>query len=136
MSEYQDVIVFHQRFGILVRATPQLLSAGETLGRAEKMLEELMEFMQAARNADLSAAADALVDLVYFAKGTAAQMGLPWEALWNEVQRANMAKIPQPSNVEGRRRDKLDVIKPPGWVPPRIAQILGTALMRDESVEP
>ena len=36
---------------------------------------------------------DALIDLTYVAMGTAYMMGLPWQDLWDEVQRANMSKV-------------------------------------------
>jgi hypothetical protein len=41
---------------------------------------------------DLPKIADALVDLVYVALGTAHLHRLPWEALFTEVQRANVTK--------------------------------------------
>lgn len=70
---------------------------------------------------DLAGQADALVDLVYVALGTAVMMGLPWQELWSDVHAANLRK------VRGRtKRDMpLDLMKPEGWVGPQTASILG-----------
>jgi len=52
-------------------------------------------------------------------------MGLPWQVLWNEVQRANMTKQRASSDgSDSKRRTSLDVVKPPGWQPPDVAGIL------------
>lgn len=48
-------------------------------------------------------------------------MNLPWEKLWSEVQRANLAKE---RGTTEKRGHNLDVRKPPGWQPPRIEEIL------------
>jgi predicted HAD superfamily Cof-like phosphohydrolase len=69
--------------------------------------------------------ADALIDLVYVAMGTAHLLGLPWEALWNEVQIANMRKVRAAADAsDSKRGSAFDVVKPPGWQPPNIKRIL------------
>lgn len=89
--------------------------------QARRMFEECNEFLGAVTHDDLAGMADALVDLVYFAKGTAAILGLPWEMLWNEVQEANMRKAPGMS----KRLDQTnDVKKPEDWVGPDIDGVL------------
>ena len=86
------------------------------------MLEELEEFVKGCEEQDLSQQADALVDLVYVALGTAIQMGLTyaWPTLWADVQRANMDKV----RGVGKRGNLVDVIKPNGWVGPQTSIIL------------
>ncbi len=91
--------------------------------RVECLQEELTEFAQACEAQDLEAQADALVDLIYFALGTAVMLGLPWKQLWRDVQRANMAK----ERGETQRGHKVDVRKPAGWVPPQGLAILQRA---------
>lgn len=93
-------------------------------GRIQMMLEELREFSEAKTLEDQ---ADSLVDLVYFALGTAVMMGLPWEKLFDEVHRANMEKERVASSAESKRLNKLDVKKPEGWQAPDIAGILEDA---------
>src|SRR3546814_5926129 len=72
---------------------------------------------------NLAQQADALVDLVYVALGTAVMLGLPWDWLWNDVQRANMAKV----RGMTKRGHAVDVTKPPGWQGPQNQRILDLA---------
>ena len=95
-------------------------------GRVQMMLEELRELAEAITIGDLEMAADSLVDLDYFLLGTAVMMGLPYDALFAEVHRANMDKVRVESATEGKRLNKLDCKKPEGWQPPNIARVLAT----------
>jgi predicted HAD superfamily Cof-like phosphohydrolase len=88
--------------------------------RAQCLMEEVKEFMEAIAVEDMAGMADALVDLVYFAKGTAAILGLPWRALFEDVHRANMAKV----RGVGKRGFAVDLIKPEGWEGPKTMEIL------------
>lgn len=112
---YGDVEAFHLKFGIPAATTPSLLDPRTAGYRTSFMLEELTEFSQSHGRGDLAEAADALVDLVYVAVGTAVLMGLPWDALWEEVQRANMSKERGPTSKRG---SPIDVRKPAGWRAP------------------
>lgn len=144
--ELEDVRAFHRRFGQLDSARPTHLTRRKLAERANFMLEELREFADGAGLAplftlddegyrfvvnrvkadqDLALQADALVDLVYVALGTAAMMGLPWQALWDDVQRANMAKEKGPTHRN--MGFGSDICKPPGWEPPRTEEILSAA---------
>lgn len=143
-KELFDVRAFHHKFGQIDSAKPTHLTRRKLAERANFMLEELNEFAKAAGlvavaingnvevvgtifrfedcdgDQDMSLQADALVDLVYVAKGTAAMMGLPWAALWDDVQRANMAKV----RGQTHRGNAFDVAKPPGWQGPKTLTIL------------
>lgn len=153
-TNFEAVRAFHERFNLPRPAVPTSLASGGTAalrvecawrlahvegfikdnrtdndvlyGRVQMMLEELREFVEAYDRGILADQADSLVDLVYFALGTGVMMGLPWERLFTEVQRANMDKIPVESKAESSRLNKLDVKKPAGWQPPNIAGILAT----------
>lgn len=127
---FSDVGAFHAKMGLPVAgsAEPRALSYSEFKYRRDFLIEELMEFMEAYYDRDVAQMGDALVDLVYVALGTAHYMGLPFEELWAEVQRANMAKRrwqegdavkPRAAGVPG-----LDVIKPPGWVGPDVEGVI------------
>lgn len=123
--ETQDVRDFHRKFNVPSRKLgtgPGHVSLRTLRQRGDHLREELDEFVRAALIQDLAGMADALVDLVYVAKGTAIMLGLPWERLWNEVQTANMAKEPRRT-----KRHDHDVVKPDGWQPPDIAGTLQTA---------
>lgn len=122
MSEnhYDDVRRFQLKFDMLVHHKPTHLTPRKLHERATFMEEELNEFSEAIRNDDLAEMADALVDLVYVALGTAASMGLPWQVLWDDVQRANMSKV----RGVGKRGHLVDCVKPEGWKPPQTLAIL------------
>ncbi len=145
-AEFYDVKEFHLKFGHLSHATPVHLTKRKLLERIKFLQEELDEFTQACGYTrirgslndrgfyidgvdqyveidgpqNLALQADALVDLVYVAKGTAVMQGLPWNQLWDDVQRANMAK----QRGIGHRGNLVDCIKPEGWVGPRTLDIL------------
>lgn len=142
-KEFADVGQFLTKFGMLQFDTPGHLSAGKLKERIELLQEELDEFIEAAGfkwspghgyveydpidnpgAQHLGNQADALVDLVYIALGTAHMLGLPWDWLWDDVQRANMAKV---RGVKPGRDHAVDVIKPDGWLGPQTNRILELA---------
>ena len=118
--EVNDVRDFHEKFDLLLGMQPRHLTRRKLQERIECLQEELTEFIEACDKQDLAAQADALIDLVYFAKGTAVMLGLPWRDLWDDVQRANMAKV----RGETKRGHKVDVCKPAGWQGPQTRLIL------------
>src|SRR5262252_8227320 len=119
MSFYDDVGNFHVKFGLATEGSlpPQPLDPEILAFRVKFMLEELAEFCdaygmrivsarlaavsdevdgdseQALTPVDVTGAADALADLVYVALGTAHMMGLPFNEIWEAVQKANMEKV-------------------------------------------
>ena len=129
-SETASVAAMHMKFGFTVGDRPQALPQSLARERADKMAEELEEFRAAVEKGNLADMADALVDLVVFAKGTAVMMGLPWGALWREVYRANMSK--ERGEAPNRPGHKQDLVKPDGWTPPDIKGILNALLSSDD----
>ncbi len=144
-NHFKHVEQFHQKFGHLVHRQPVYLTQRKLLERIKFMQEELDEFTKACgfkrvqgefnsagmwvdgdyyENTgvpqNLPEQADALIDICYVAKGTGVMLGLPWDELWNDVQRANMAKV---CGV-GKRGNLVDCIKPEGWQPPNTVDIL------------
>ena len=88
-------------------------------------LEELDEFNLAADSDDVPGMFDALIDLVYVALGTAHILNLPWEAGWDQVQRANMAKVRAAKDgSDSKRGSGWDVVKPDGWRAPDLEAVL------------
>jgi predicted HAD superfamily Cof-like phosphohydrolase len=126
VSNFTDVRAFHEKFKLAVSGTPSLLPPDLYHFRLNFMQEELNEFADAHKAGDLTMSADALIDLVYVVMGTAVLMGLPWEALWREVQEANMRKVrvPRPGADPTQRGGVYDVAKPEGWSPPDLARVL------------
>lgn len=86
--------------------------------------EELKEFETATGTANVEEAADALIDLVYFALGRLVEMGVPAVAVFEEVQRANMEKTR--GELSKRPYSKgFDAVKPKGWTGPDHSWLLG-----------
>jgi predicted HAD superfamily Cof-like phosphohydrolase len=119
-DEMEDLRAFYEKFQQPMGTIPAILSKRREMERFDFMNEELLEFAAAARSGDIAGMADALIDLVYVAKGTAIEMGLPWEELWQDVQRANMAKVIGATH----RGHSFDVKKPEGWIGPMTMDIL------------
>lgn len=119
-TTYDDVGDFHKKFdlpdarGLSHGDPPELLSPQDMVDRVTFILEELSEFCAAHRRGDLEAAADGLADLAWVVLGTAHLMGLPFDAVWAEVRRANMDKVRD-------ERNKFKVGKPEGWRPPDLS---------------
>jgi predicted HAD superfamily Cof-like phosphohydrolase len=114
----RDVADFHELIlNDYAETPPTLISAEYCMERARFLAEELTEFAQAQADGDIVGVADALADLVYVALGTAYKMGLPFEEIWQAVQSANMQKV----RGIGKRGNKVDAVKPAGWVGPEAA---------------
>jgi predicted HAD superfamily Cof-like phosphohydrolase len=126
-SNYQDVIDFHNKFGLKYEGKPIPLDKPTQAYRAHFLEEEMTEFITSANLDDVVGMADALVDIVYVAMGTAYMMGLPWQQLWDEVQRSNMDKVRAADKNESKRKNSLDVVKPSGWVGPNLERIIDEA---------
>lgn len=126
MQESNQVREFHEKFRMPMAGQPSLLGLRIWSWRANFMQEELDEYVRACAERDLAKAADALVDLCYVLHGTALMHGLPWESVWNEVHRANMAKRMEERKLESKRAGLHDIVKPEGWQPPDLESILGT----------
>jgi predicted HAD superfamily Cof-like phosphohydrolase len=74
---------------------PATLDMGRLLSRTDWMQEEIDELKEATQKKDLPGAVDAIVDLLYFAFGTAVEMGcqnILVEA-FDRVHQANMSKF-------------------------------------------
>ena len=130
MSNFDDVGDFHEKFDL-----DNVTHHGEyprggvdhelLLYRRTFMAEELEEFTTAMAKGDIVEMFDALLDITYVAMGTAHLLGLPWEDGWEEVQRSNMAKERAAADGSNSKRlSSFDVIKPEGWTPPQIRDLL------------
>lgn len=107
--------------------TPQVIGPERQNWANAALQEELTEFNEAIDSGDVLEAADALIDLVYFALGRLVEMGVPAIAVMDEVQRANMDKE---QGELSKRPGSMghDAIKPAGWQAPDHAWLLGFSL--------
>lgn len=110
-----------------IPAEPSIMDEQRLEWANTAMQEELTEFNGACEAGDVLEAADALIDLVYFALGRLIEMGVPATAVMDEVQRANMGK--ERGELSKRPGSKgHDAVKPDGWTPPDHAWLLGFTL--------
>jgi predicted HAD superfamily Cof-like phosphohydrolase len=116
-SFYQDVLEFH-RMWHNPPMTPRLLDPRDWALRVRLINEEWAETSTAYAFGDLEKFADGLVDMGWVVFGTAVVAGLPFDALWAEVRRANMAKRGGGIDASGK------IMKPPGWQAPDVRRIL------------
>jgi predicted HAD superfamily Cof-like phosphohydrolase len=124
MSNFKDVEDFIVKYEVPYFKNPGFLDLETLKFRINFMEEELNEFKDSCSNSNLEGMADALIDLVYVAMGTAKMMGLPWEALWEEVHSCNMKKIKVSNILDSKRKSPIDVVKPKDWKQPDIKKIL------------
>jgi predicted HAD superfamily Cof-like phosphohydrolase len=75
---------------------------------------------------------DGLVDLLYVLMGTVrfcgfhtnSPFGQRFHEAWRRVQQANMAKTRAASSGDSKRGTSFDVVKPVGWVPPTLKDLV------------
>ncbi len=118
MNDSQAMVrEFHEAFGLIAPDHPTL---DEFPGRLRIQLieEEAREFAEAVEAGDMVEIVDALCDLLYVTYGAAVTLGVDLEPHFAEVHRSNMAKRGGPKRADGKQ------LKPEGWQPPRLAEIL------------
>ncbi|MDX1563818.1 MAG: hypothetical protein R3236_00365 [Phycisphaeraceae bacterium] len=115
---YADVYAFHEKFGCVIGEAPAPPDEKTAELRLRLIAEEHEELKRAHDEGDLPGVADALTDMIYVILGTAISYGIDLRPVWDEVQRANMAK------TGGGTRDDGKILKPEGWTPPDIDQVL------------
>jgi predicted HAD superfamily Cof-like phosphohydrolase len=122
MNEFIDNIEkFHERFANEYNDYARALSKDEKSFRVTCLREECDEYEEAATLED---ELDALIDLVYFALGTAYRHGFDFEAAWKRVHAANMLKVRANTARDSKRGSSLDVVKPKGWKAPDLSDIV------------
>lgn len=117
----KDIEAFHIKYQLQYKDRPRFLPEELARFRARFIEEELDEYILATTLEDKF---DALIDLVYVALGTAYLHGFDFEEGWNRVHAANMAKVRAQMADESKRGTKFDVVKPEGWTPPDLSDLV------------
>lgn len=114
-KELMDVRLFQATFGMPNNERPTFMNKKQAEARVKFLREEVKELEDALFLDDLAGQIDALVDIVYIAKGTVLRIGCAssWPFHWSLVQDANMRKVLADSN-----KGYKGLVKPPGWVKP------------------
>lgn len=129
MSDFKSIISkvqdFHDVFGLSSLERPQAnIGENQIVLRHRLMSEENDEYLEAARNNDLTLVADALGDKLYILCGTIIAHGLQHKIVevFEEIHRSNMSKL----DAEGKpvRREDGKVLKSELYFPPDISSIL------------
>lgn len=124
MRNQEMVAEFHRTFGHPTAGpVPALIPLKRIKRRWDFHTEESSELLDAAIDGDLVKVADALVDEVYFAYGTAEELSIDLDELFAVVHQSNMSKLGedgQPITVNGK------TVKGPNFFPPesKIREIL------------
>jgi len=121
---YEDMVLeFHKIYGLPIGEEPGFPDDIARGMRRALILEEVAEYLQAEIDDDLVEVADALADLVYVAIGAAITYGVPFDRIFNEVQRSNMSKLGRDGKPIYREDGK--VLKGPDFYEPDIKGAMG-----------
>lgn len=133
----RDIAEFHEKFGLTYEGPTRALTGELGQFRQHFIGEEYDEYLSHAEvveklieqrvndRADityhLEEQLDALVDLVYVTLGAAYLHGWneKFKEAWNRVHERNMAKVRAERAEDSKRGSTFDVVKPPGWTPPK-----------------
>jgi predicted HAD superfamily Cof-like phosphohydrolase len=141
---FRDIQLFHEKYGLAPTSDASHTLDDECLQfRLVCLLEELGEYAAAVgfelstvqgkicftkkKDAEFDAheALDGLADLVYFALGTAYLHGFAkFDEAWARIQAANMAKVRAEKPSDSKRGSTFDVVKPAGWKPADLTDLL------------
>jgi predicted HAD superfamily Cof-like phosphohydrolase len=126
-TDFQVIGLMHNYFGLPVRddlSAPHHISDDLANFRLHFIMEEAKELQKAYETKDLVEIADALVDIVVVALGTAHMHNLPFDHLFEEVFRSNMTKVRVNNASESKRGTAFDLKKAEGYKSPEIEKIL------------
>ena len=115
---YEAVLEFHETFNARVGESPGLPGEDAVALRIRLIREELDELEKSISGQDVVDVADALADLLYVTYGTAIAFGIDVRPVFEEVHRANMTKMGGKVRADGK------ILKPEGWEPPGIEEVL------------
>lgn len=126
MSLYSLVRLMRAKFKLPIPLEPDhdLAMDDDWMDFRQALLAEEVEEVRVAGNAgDLAELLDGLVDTCVIAMGTAAALGLDFNAAFEEVMRSNMSKHRSTNNGEDtKRKNALDLAKGEDWVAPNMEQ--------------
>lgn len=123
-----DIQAFHEKFDLTYYGPPRALPVDLQRFRNTFLWEEVTEYVN---SDELEDNLDALVDLVYVALGTSYLHGFDFTEAWRRVHEANMKKVRATKDTDSKRGSAAhDVVKPPGWTPPDLTDLVTRVEMR------
>jgi len=112
------MVDLHKAFKLPIATIPYLPPQEVANLRYSLVDEEVEELLEAIDSGDLVAIADGAADSIVVIIGTCVAYGIDLRPIWEEVLKTNMAKANGPRRPDGK------VLKPEGWQPPRIKELL------------
>ena len=122
MSNFEDVKIFMETFGQMIRTKPQFPDEETMQLRYDLIKEELNELEQAMKTKNLKEIADALADILYVTYGAGYAYGINLDKCFKEVQRANMSKLGNDGKPIYNEKGK--VMKGPNYSEPNLKQFV------------
>ena len=122
MSNFEDVKIFMETFGQMVRTKPKFPDEKTMQLRYELIKEELNELEEAMKTKNLKEIADALTDILYVTYGAGYAYGINLDKCFKEVQRANMSKLGNDGKPIYNEKGK--VMKGPRYFEPNLKQFI------------
>ena len=122
MSNFEDVKIFMETFGQIVRTKPQFPDNKTMQLRFDLIKEELNELEYAMKTKHLKEIADALTDILYVTYGAGYAYGINLDKCFKEVQRANMSKLGEDGKPIYNEKGK--VMKGPNYSKPNLKQFV------------
>lgn len=129
---FQDVVDFHRKFEIDYGGLPRKLPDKVKAFRDSRLDEEITEYWDACTTKDAEKQLDGLVDIVYIILGTCHLHGWNFDEAWRRVHEANMRKEKASAENPGKYEHKHDIVKPKGWVPPILRDLVTIKLFHGE----
>ena len=126
MSHLNAVKQFREKFHLPINAKPTLVDGEIAMLRVNRLYEEVQEIATAIMSNDVEGILDGLVDLEYILHGTTLAYGFGkiYQKAFERVHEANMKKQRAKSADESKHGTKLDIIKPEGWTPPVLKDLI------------
>jgi predicted HAD superfamily Cof-like phosphohydrolase len=122
MSNFEDVKIFMETFGQIVKTKPQFPDEKTMQLRFDLIKEELDELEEAMKTKNLKEIADALTDILYVTYGAGYAYGVNLDKCFKEVQRANMSKLGKDGKPIFNEKGK--VMKGPNYTAPDLKNLL------------
>ena len=122
MSNFEDVKIFMETFGQIIRTKPQFPDEKTMQLRFDLIKEELNELDRAMKTKNLKEIADALTDILYVTYGAGYAYGIDLDKCFKEVQRANMSKLGKDGKPIYNEKGK--VMKGPNYSGPNLKQFV------------
>lgn len=115
---YKDIVDFHKEVLHDNFLTYPHIQYDKKLLRQSLIHEEFKETIIALEDEDLEKIANGIVDSIVVLLGTAITYGIDIRPVWDEVHRTNMLKKGGKIRADGKQ------LKPEGWEPPNIKDII------------